>query len=172
MPFESSLPLVLACTLGAIAACVVWTRLQSAWLLAASVLLACGAAAAFTADRLVVTEREYLRDLFPRLAEAAETQDVAAILAALDPDIRPLRDDAERVLRQVRPTEVVITKLEVAVDGDHAVADMIVRVTGNVIDQATPGTVLVGVKASLRKKSGRWLVTDADGGQIRPGRDR
>ena len=84
-----------------------------------------------------------------RLALAAEKQEMATIMAALDPELRPLRDEAERVLKQVRPTEVVITKCDVVVDPakkpPEAVANLIVRVTGNVIDKGTPGTVLAGV---------------------------
>jgi hypothetical protein len=64
---------------------------------------------AVVADQLAVTDREYLQDLFPRLARAAEKQDVATIMAALDPELRPLRHSVEQVLKRVRPKEVVIT---------------------------------------------------------------
>ena len=128
------------------------------------------------ADVLVETDREYLLALFPRLALAAEKQDAATIMAALDPDLHPLRDEAEWVLKQVRPTEVVITKCEVAVEHGkkppEAVANLIVRVTGNVIDKGTPGTVLAGVKVLLHKKDGKWLVKDAEGEQVRPGQGK
>ena len=33
--------------------------------------------------------------LFPGLARAAEKQDTATIMAALDPELQPLREDAE-----------------------------------------------------------------------------
>jgi hypothetical protein len=46
------------------------------------------------------------------------------------------------------------------------------RVTGNVIDKGTPGTVLAGVKVVLHKKDGQWLVKDAEGEPIRPGKTR
>jgi hypothetical protein len=52
------------------------------------------------------------------------------------------------------------------------VAKLIVRVTGNVIDKGTPGTVLAGVKVLLHKKDGQWLVKDAEGEQVRPGKNR
>lgn len=176
MPFESSLALVIGCLLGAVIASVVWLRVQARGVLALAALLAAGGVGCFVADSLVVTDREYLLALFPRLARAAEKQDVATIMAALDPDLRPLRDEAERVLKQVRPTEVVITGIEVDVDPakkpTKAVANLIVRVTGNVIDKNTPGTVLVGVKVLLHKKDGRWLVKDAEGEQVRPGQGK
>ncbi len=111
-----------------------------------------------------------------RLALAAEKQEMATIMAALDPELRPLRDEAERVLKQVRPTEVVITKCDVVVDPakkpPEAVANLIVRVTGNVIDKGTPGTVLAGVKVLLYKKDGQWFVKDAEVEPVRPGKNR
>lgn len=176
MPFESSLPLVAACLLGAVVAFFIWTRVQARWLLAGTAALAIAGIAAFVADSLVVTDREYLLALFPRLAHAAEKQDVATIVAALEPDLRSLRDEAERVLKQVRPTEVLITSIDVAVDParkpPEAVAKLIVRVTGSVIDKSTPGTVLAGVKVLLHKKDGQWLVKDAEGEQVKPGQGR
>jgi hypothetical protein len=176
MPFESSLPLVVACLLGAAVGFFVWLRVQTSLLLAAAILLAAVGVGCFVADLLVETDREYVLALFPRLALAAEKQDMATITAALDPDLRPLREEAERVLKQVRPTEVVITKCEVAVKPakkpPEAVANLIVRVTGNVIDKGTPGHVLAGVKVLLHKKGGQWLVKDAEGEQVRPGQGK
>jgi len=176
MPFESTLPLVIACLLGAVVACFMWMRVQRGWVLAGAAALAVAGVAAFVTDSLVVTDREHLLALFPRLARAAETQDVATIMAAIDPDLRPLRDEAERVLKHVRPTEVLITSIDVAVDSarrpPEAVATLIVRVTGNVIDKGTPGAVLAGVKVLLHKKDGQWLVKDAEGEQVRPGQGR
>jgi hypothetical protein len=55
------------------------------------------------------------------------------------------------------------------IDPPRATADLIVRLTGNLIDKATPGTTLVGVKVLLHKKDGRWLIKDAAGSRIRPG---
>lgn len=176
MPLESSLPLVVACLLGAAVAFFVWLRVQARGLLVGAALLAMLGTGALVADVLVETDREYLLAFFPRLARAAEKQDVATIMAALDPDLRPLREEAERVLKQVRPTEVVITKCEVAVEPakkpPEAVANLIVRVTGNVIDKGTPGAVLAGVKVLLHKKDGKWLVKDAEGEQVRPGQGK
>ena len=54
----------------------------------------------------------------------------------------------------------------------EAVANLIVRVTGNVIDKGMPSTVLAGVKVLLHKKNGQWLVTDAEGEPVRPGKNR
>jgi hypothetical protein len=173
MPFESSLPLVVACLLGAVAAGFLWLRMPGRWPLAAVSLFAAVGVGCVAADWLVETDREQLRALFPRLARAAERLDTKTIIDALDPGLRSLREEAERVLRQVRPTEVVITKCELALEParqpPQAVAKLIVRLHGNVIDKTTPGTVLVGVKVLLRKKDGKWLVQDAEGEQVRPG---
>jgi len=176
MPFEFSLPLVIFCLVGAVGVLFIWLRVQSRGLLAVAVLLGVAGVGAFLADSLVATDREYLLELFPRLARAAERQDVATIIAALDPDLRPLREEAEKVLKQVKPTEVAITSVDVAVDAakkpPEAVANLIVRVTGNVIDKGTPGTVLAGVRVLLHEKDGQWLVKDAEGEPVRPGKNR
>jgi hypothetical protein len=176
MPFESSLPLVVACLLGAVIGFFVWLRVQTRWLLAVALLLGATGGGCFAVDWLVETDREYLLSLFPRLARAAEKQDAATIMAALDPDLRPLREEAEKVLKQVRPTEVAITSVDVVVEPakkpPEAIANLIVRVTGNVIDKGTPGTVLAGVKVLLHKKNGQWLVKDAEGEPVRPGKNR
>ncbi len=176
MPFESSLPLVVICLLGAVVGFLVWLHVQARWLLAIAILLAAAGVGCFSVDWLVETDREYLQALLPRLARAAEKQDLGTIMAALDPDLRPLRDEAEKLLKQVKPTEVAITSVDVVLQPakkpPEAVANLIVRVTGNVIDKGTPGTVLAGVKVLLHKNNGQWLVKDAEGEQVRPGKNR
>jgi len=174
MPFENSLPLVVACLALAGVALIAWTKtLSRPWLIIALVTATAGIAT-IIADRLVETDREHLQALFPRLATAAERGDINTILAALDPELRPLRADAEKVLRQVKPSEVVITKLDVMVDSKKsppaATGDMIVRVTGNVVDKATPGTTIVGLKVWMAKKAGSWLIQDAAVEPVKPGR--
>lgn len=172
-PFESSLPIVIACGVAAAIAAFVWTRVQTrGWMVAAAVALVAGTAA-FVTDRFTVTDREHLTDLFPQLARAAERQDIGAILAAVDPDLQPIREEAEEVLRQVKPTEVRITRLKVDVDSakrpPEATADMIVRVTGNLIQPAGQGTAFADVRVQLHKKGGRWLIRDAEATQAKPG---
>jgi hypothetical protein len=67
------------------------------------------------------------------------------------------------VLKQVRPTEVAITKLDVSLDlPEAATVDQIARVTGNVIDGGTPGTTIAGLGVSVAKRGGKWLVTAAE----------
>lgn len=173
MPYESSLPIVIACLLGSAGLAFAWLRIQARWLSIVAILLAVAGVAALVADKLVETDREHLRGLFPRLAIAAERRDIETIIAALDPDLRPLRAEAERALAQVQPTEVVITNLQLDVDAraipPRAEANLVVRVTGNVIDSQTPGTILVGARVALLKKDGRWLIQDADVEPVRPG---
>lgn len=173
MPFESSLPIVIACVVGAVSAGFIWSRGRSRWALAVAVVLVVAGAAVFAADRFVVTDGEYLRALFPRLAAAAEKQDVATICESLDPELRPLREAAEQMLKRVRPTEVLITRLDVAIDPAkrpaQATAAMIVRVTGDVVEKGHQGTVLVGVRVLLHKKDGVWLIRDAEVEKAKPG---
>jgi hypothetical protein len=35
-------------------------------------------------------------------------------------------------------------------------------VSGNIVGEGTPGTFLVGLRVSLVKKGGTWVVRDAD----------
>ncbi len=171
MPFESSTPLVIICLVAA-AACG-WYGVSSGargGLLAAGMALVIGLAC-FAADRAVVTDREYLEALFPRLAAAAERQEIDAILAAVAPELRPLREEVADVLQQVKPREVLITRtqIDVAPSGQAATADLIVRVTGNVMDSAAQGTGIAGVLVTLEKRDGTWLVTDAEENSLRAG---
>lgn len=163
MPYDSSLPIIVANLALAAIALVAWLKTRAGpWLVIAFITLS-ASLGAFIADRLVETDREYIEALFPRLATAAERQDIDTILASLDPELRPLRADAERVLKEAQPTEVLITKLEATLASpEAATVDMIVRVTGNVIDGRTPGTTIAALRVSMAKKNGRWLVTDAE----------
>jgi hypothetical protein len=48
---------------------------------------------------------------------------------------------------------------------------MLARVSGNVVGEGTPGTVLVGLRVLMVEKGGEWLVTDAEAQEPgRPGR--
>lgn len=174
-PFESSLPLVLGSLALTAIAIFAWLNTQARPWLAIAILAACTALAAIVSDFLVETDREHIQAMFPLLAAAAERGDIDTILASLDPELRPLRADAEKVLKQVRPTEVMITKLDVTVDSKKslpaATADMIVRVSGNVSGEGTPGTVLVALRVSMVRKGGTWLVREAEVQEpVRPGR--
>ena len=79
MPFESSLPLVVTCLLGAVIGFFVWLGVQNRWLLAVAILLAAAGVGSFAVDWAVETDREYLLALFPRLARAAERQEDAPV---------------------------------------------------------------------------------------------
>jgi hypothetical protein len=173
MSFESSLPLVVACVLGGLIAVYVWTRTQTVWLVGVAGLLLLAALGLFLTDRLVITDREYLEALFPRLAVAAEQQDIPTIVAAFDPELHPLREEAEQVLKRVKPTQILITFLEVTVDAaqspPQATADVVVRVAGNVIDTGMPGDMLAEFRVLLHKKDGTWLIRDVEADRSRLG---
>jgi hypothetical protein len=162
MLFEASLPLVAAAGVAAVAAGVWWLRSQERWMLVTAGVLALIAGGLHLADRLVVTDRERLTTLLHGLATAAERQDLTTILAAIDPAATDLRDEAERMITRHQPREVRITKLFVDVDPAAepvtAIADLIVRASGRVGDQATEASSLVGGTVELRKQGERWLV--------------
>lgn len=174
-PFESSLPIAIACAVAAGIAAFIWTKAGTRpWLVLAGLALAAGVAAV-VADRLVVTDREELEALLPRLAAAAEREDVDTILAAIDPAARDVREEARRVMSQVKPTEVRITRLKIEVDDGkqprEAKAALIVRVMGTLLE---PGggqsSGLAEVHLGLRKVQSTWLVIEAESDAARPGR--
>jgi hypothetical protein len=175
MPFESSLPLVIVLLLAAAAAGAVWFTSRSRGAIAVAGLLVTAAIGAAVADRLVVTDREFLEELFPRLARAAEARDAAPIMATLEPDLGPLREQVRKELAEARPTEVRITRLEVTVDPakrpPEAVARMLVRVTGEFVEKGSRATGLVAARVLLAKKGEDWLIQDADIREAKPGRD-
>jgi hypothetical protein len=106
----------------------------------------------------VVTDREYLEELFPRLARAVEERDFPTIMAALDPELHAFRKEAEDVLKRVKPTKVLITFMDIAVDPgknpQKATADLVVRVAGNEIETGSPGDILAEFRVLLQKKDG------------------
>jgi hypothetical protein len=170
MPFESSTPLVVICLVAA-AACG-WYGLSSGsrgGLIAGALALVIGGAC-FIADRTVVTDREYLEALFPRLAAAAEKKDIDTLLAAIAPELRPLQDEVSEIMDQVKPREVRITRtqIEVNASGRAATADLFVRASGT-MDNGTQGTGIAGVLVTLEKRDGVWLITDAEESEVRPG---
>ena len=174
MPYEDSYLVAIPALALAGVALFAWTKTTSHLWLIIALLTATAGIAALVADRLVETDREHIHAMFPPLATAAQRGDIDTIVASLDPELRPLRADAEKVLKKVKPTEVTITKLDVTVDAEKsppaATAHIVVRVSGNVVGEGTPGATIVGLEVTMLKKGGPWLVTDADVEPGRPGR--
>lgn len=98
------------------------------------------------------------------------------IMAALDPDLRGFRKEAEEVLKRVRPTKALITFMDNAVDSgkspEKATADLVVRVAGNEIATGTPGNILAEFRVLLHRKDGTWLIQDAEADRARLGLPR
>ncbi|MBM3956078.1 MAG: hypothetical protein FJ309_15960 [Planctomycetes bacterium] len=167
IPFEQSTAVVVGMGLLAIAAGAWFVHARVRTAAVACALLAALAAGADLADRLVVTDREAVEDLLPRLAAAAERRDAATVLASIDATIRPLRDETQGLLDRLCPTEIRITKLEVDVDRSitprTATAELLVRYVGDVGGPGSPATgqTLVPLVLRLHKPAGRWLVTEA-----------
>ena len=96
MPFHDAWPWALGCAVVAAVSLLLWSQAaQRAFLVAMAAALV-GGVGCLLADWLVVTDREQIEILFPRLARAAETGDTSTILAALDPALAPLRSEAEQ----------------------------------------------------------------------------
>ena len=167
MPTQDSLPLLIGCLAAAAVCAWLWKMGgQVIWLGLASVAIVVGIAAA-TIDHLTVTDREELELLLPRLARAVQEKDHSTLLAAIAPEVRPVQQQAEDAVKRIRPSQVVITKLEVVVDKETepltATAELLVRVSGQVADQHE-GTGIAAATVS-REKRNRWLITDCE---VRP----
>jgi hypothetical protein len=174
-PFHDAWPWAIGCAVVAAVSLLLWSQAgQRAFLVAMAAALVVGVGC-LLADWLVVTDREQIERLFPKLARAAETGDTGAILAALDPSLSPLRSEAERALREFRPQEVRITRLDVTLNGPAearlARAEMLIHTRG---DARGPGGVsgplaaLIDLTVDLRKEGGQFLITDFEAEAARP----
>ena len=74
--------------------------------------VSCGVAAI---DFFSQTDREQVELLLPDLAKAVEEKDLETLLSAIAPEIRPVQEQAEKAVREVRPSQVLITRLDVDV---------------------------------------------------------
>ncbi|MSR27618.1 MAG: hypothetical protein EXS06_11485 [Planctomycetaceae bacterium] len=175
MPFHDAWPWALGCAVVAAVSLLFWSQAaQRAFLVAMTAALV-GGVGCLLADWLVVTDREQIEILFPRLARAAETGDTEAILAALDPSLSPLRSEAERALREFRPEEVRITRLDVTLRGPAAArlarAEMLIHTRGDARGAggaSGPVSALIDLKVDLRKQEGQFLITDFEADAARP----
>jgi len=96
--------------------------------------------------------------------------------AAVDPELHPLRQEAEQVLRRVKPTSILITYLDVAVDSarrpTEATAHLVVRVAGLASEAGMPGDALAEFRVLLHKRDGTWLIRDVEADRARLGKPR
>lgn len=162
MPYEDSLPLLITFLALAVLFFWLWRLLgRKRWLALAMFSAALGAGAAVI-DQATVTERESVELLLPRLARAVQEKDLVTLMESIAPEVRPVQEQAERAVEKIRPSEVVITKLEVAIDRSAALpvakADLLVRVRGRMVGQEE-AMGMVAAKVTLEKRE-RWLVTD------------
>lgn len=171
-PFQDTLTAVLSAGIVGMVCGLFWAGTQSrGWLIAA--LVAGAAAAAFAAcDRFVVTPREEIVQLLDSLARAAERQDLATILASIDPAVRPVREEAERSIRLVRPREVRLAAMEIECATDPAADEPTPAATARFIVRATAdGTtetpergqsLLLRLRLELARRGPDWLITAAE----------
>lgn len=175
MPFDDAWPWTIGCAAMAGVSVLLWSQAgQRGFLVTMAAALFVGVGCVL-ADWLVVTDREQIEQLFPRLARAAETGDTEAILAALDPSLSPLRSEAERALREFRPEEVRITRLDVTLKGPVearlARAEMLIYTRGGesgVGGVSRPLSALIDLTVDLRKAGDQFLITDFEADAARP----
>lgn len=174
-PFDDAWPWALGSAVVAGISLLFWSQAgQRGFLVAMALALVVGVGC-LLADWLVVTDREQIERLFPRLARAAEMGDTETILAALDPSLSPLRSEAERALREFRPEEVRITRLDVTLEGSaearFARAEMLIHTRGDargVGGVSGPLSALIDLTVDLRKAGGQFLITDFEAEAARP----
>ena len=175
VPFHDAWPWAIGCAVVAGVSLLLWSQAgQRGFLVAMAASIVVGVGCGL-ADWLVVTDREQIERLFPRLAEAAEAGDSATILAALDPALSPLRAEAERALREFHPEEVRITRLDVVLEGPaetrRARAGMLIHTRGDARGAGgVTGAIaaLIDLTVDLRKDGGRFLITDFEAEAARP----
>lgn len=159
---EDPTPVIVACAVVEAGLAVALVKNRQAWLAIGMLGVLIVALGAIALDVWVVTDREQLDELFPRLARAVEQADAETVLAAIDPAMRPTIADAQRAMQQYRPQEITITDqqndLHLDRQSPRATVDLIVRVVGNF--GGGSGPQLVGLRVNLRKDGEKWLITD------------
>ena len=171
LPVESPWAWVAVAAATAALSFLVWAQSADPRCLVAAGLACLVGAGAIVADRLVVTDRERIETLFPRLAEAAEKGDHATILAAFAPEAGASRDAAAAILDQFTAEEVRITTMQVDVPAGSpatgARAEFLVRTRGT-LRGSTPWNGIVDFDVRLRKDGDRWLIVDVQMPDQRP----
>ena len=161
MPYEDTLPLLALFLVITTFFFWLWQSSgQYQWAIIALTMFGVGCGVT-TIDWLIETDKEQLELLLPVLAHAVEIKDIEVILDAIAPEKQPVREQAERVVRDVMPQQVLITRLKVDIQQglvfSTAIANMLVRVTGS-LGAGDTETIIVSVVVTLQKRN-RWLVT-------------
>ena len=113
MPYEDTLPLLALFLVTATFFFWLWRSSgQYQWAVIALIMLGVGCGVT-TVDWLIETDKEQVELLLPVLARAVERKDIEAVLDAIAPEKQPVQEQAERVVRDVMPQQVLITRLEV-----------------------------------------------------------
>ena len=162
MPYENTFPLLASFLLLASVFVWIWRSSgQSQWVIAALLTFALSCGVAVT-DFFTQTDQEQVELLLPDLAKAVEDKDLETLLSAIAPEIRPVQEQAEKAVREIRPSQVLITRLDVDVSYDKefpvAVAELLVRVRGKIIGREE-GFGIVSATVMLEKRN-RWVVTE------------
>ena len=168
---ENPWPVTIICGILALGLIFAWFQVRHFLIALAALITLLIGLSAQVVDRLVVTDREQLEALFPRLAVAVEKGDVDTIIAAIDPAMRRVVAEARRDIQQYRPKSVTLTDQQTVVHEDRqprtARVAIIARVVG--MPGASGGdAILIGVDVDLRKDGEQWLITDFDADRADP----
>lgn len=116
-------------------------------------------------ERLVVTDREQIEDVFHGVCRALQANDVDGVLDYIDPAATGMRGQVRNVISAAHITDARIYDLEVEVDRQArppvARAQLTGRVKGNYRGEAASGEgmVLRRFTVDFRLVNGHWLMT-------------
>jgi len=147
-------------------------RSGKVWVLGVMALTAVFGFGLLFAERLIVTDREAIRNTLDAGAHALLTNDVNKVYPYIAPDATALRDKARSVMSQLSFREArVAGDVEIEIHGDQtpptATAKFFARAAIREGSRGSlagmPAEAVERVVAELRKDDGRWLITDAHG---------
>jgi len=143
-------------------------------LVAAMILVAAATAGLVVLERVVVTEREEVADTLDSIAQSLVANDVPAVVGALSKTC-PRRAEVQSVLSHVTVSGARVGgDLEVTVNRLTSPPSATTTFTGRIDAKDNRGTVpyehiFRKFKVTLHKEGDRWLITNFDDTDVRPG---
>ena len=159
---ENPLPIWSAgAVLTAICLVLVFARRSLSSVVALIAVIAITLALAFV-ESLVITEREQVEESLDQLIDALEANDLAAVLAVVDPSANVVRSDAEALMSQVNIADAGATGIRIELDDSakppRAMALFRGRIDG--VHTRTGARVFFfdQVEIDWQKSGERWLI--------------
>ncbi len=144
---------------------IVLVRTGRSWIVAAMVVALAATAALLAVERYVVTEREEVEDALAAVADALESNDVPAVLAAFSPDCPRLGEVKSALSRFTVREARVGGDLEVRINRLTSPPSAATYFTGRIDGKDARGEfpyehMIRKFKVTLHKRGGKWLIAD------------